>query len=116
MFVNDDLERVLNPYVAAVRMAETIDERASPAVDQGRQLLKYARTVLGVKTIRPALRIGQHILRREAHDRPDVLADERAGEIARSFCRVDDGGTDREQVLKTLALDAERGLRRRLMS
>jgi len=93
-------------------VAETIDQRAASAFDQGGQLLEYPRAVLGVKTVGPALGVGEHVLRREAHDRADVLADERAGEIAGGLGRVDDGGADGEQVLKTVALRAEHGRRR----
>src|SRR6185312_1998652 len=90
-------------------MAEAIDQRAASALDQGRQLLKYPRAVLGVKTVGPALGVGEHVLRRAAHDRADVLADERAGEIAGGLGRVDDGGADREQMLKAQPRAAELG-------
>jgi hypothetical protein len=48
--------------------------------------------------IGPALGIGRHLLRRIAHDRAEVLADEGTGIIARGLGGVDDRGADREQV------------------
>ena len=83
-------------------MAEAIDQRASSAFDQRGQLVEYTRTVLGMQAVGPALRIGEHLLRGKAHDRPDVLAHERAGEIARGMGRVDDRRTDGEQARQGL--------------
>jgi hypothetical protein len=93
-------------------VAEPVDDGASAARDQRGKLGEDARAILRVKTIGPVLGIGDHLFRGKAHDRPDVLAHERAGEIAGGLGRVDDGGTDGEQVLKALPFHTERRFRR----
>jgi hypothetical protein len=60
--------------------------------------------------IGPAFRIGDHLVRRIAHDGAEVLADERAGIVARGFGRVDDGRARSEEVLQALPYLAELNL------
>ena len=83
-------------------MAEAILDRPAAALDQRPHLLEHSRRVLRMEMAGPAFRIGGHLLRRIAHDRPEILADEGAGEIARGLGGVDDGGAYREQVLDAL--------------
>ena len=110
VFVVDDLEAVLDPDVMAVAMAEAIFDAAAAALDQAIHFLEHARRIVGVEMLGPAFRVGGHLLRRIAHDRAEVLADEGAAEIAGGLGGVDDGGTDGEQILQALPRLAQLGL------
>ena len=101
-FVVDDPERVLDPDVMSVAMPEAVLDRSPSALDQRPHLLEHSGSVLGMEMAGPAFRIGGHLLRRIAHDRAEILADEGAGEIARGLGGVDDGGAHGEQVLYAL--------------
>ncbi len=107
--VIDDLEGVLDPDVMPVAMAEAILDGSAASPDQRKHLAEGARRVVGMKTLRPALRVGRHLLRRIAHDGAEIFAHEGAGVIARRLGRVDDGRADGEKVLQTLARALELG-------
>ena len=84
-------------------MAEAIFDGA-PARPISGAISSNARVgVLGMEMIGPALGIGGHLLRRVAHDRAEIFADEGAGVIAGRLGGVDDGGTDGEKILQALA-------------
>jgi hypothetical protein len=56
-----------------------------------------------MQTVRPALRVGDHLLRGETHDGSNIFADERTREVARRLSGVDDCGAHSEQMLVTLS-------------
>jgi len=93
-------------------MPESVLDRSSSPLDQGGHVLEDACGILGMEVVGPALRIGGHLLRRIAHDRPQVLTDESTGEIARGLGGVDDRRADGEQVLQALPRVAEFGFDR----
>ena len=93
----------------AVAMAEAILDRSAASPDQRKHLAEGARRVVGMEALRPALRVGRHLLRRIAHDGAEIFADEGAGVIAGRLGRVDDGRTDGEKVLEALARALELG-------
>src|SRR6476659_4538178 len=97
-----DPEAVLNPDVMPVAMTEAVFDGSASLFDQRRHGFEHAFRIVGVQMVGPTLGIGRHFLRRIAHDRAQVLADEGAGEIPRSFGRVDDRRTYGEQVLQSL--------------
>ena len=86
-----------------VPVTEPVFDGPSPLLDQGRQFVEHSRRVVWMQTVRPALRIGGHLLRGEAHDRSNIFADKCAREIPRRVSCVDDRRTDRQQVLVSLA-------------
>src|SRR5262249_41239494 len=100
--VIDDLEGVLDSDVMAVAMPEAVLDRSASPLNQGVHLLKDSWGILGMKMLRPALRILGHLLRGIPHDRAEILADESACKIPRGFSGVDDGRADGEQVLQAL--------------
>ena len=100
--VADHPERVLDPDVMAVAMAEAIFDRPSAFLDQRSHLLEYALGVLRMQPHRPEILVLEHLPGREAHDARDVLADEGAGVVAR-LVGVDDGRRDRHQIAQPLA-------------
>src|SRR6476620_4262440 len=105
--VIDDLEGILNPNVVAIAVAEAILDRSAAPADKGKHFAEGSRGIVGMKMVGPTLRVGGHLLRRIAHDRAEILADESAGIIARCLGGVDDGGTYREKVLQALTRPLE---------
>ena len=98
-----DFEGVLDPDIVPVAVAEPVFERPSAHFNELAHLLKDPICILGMQAARPELRIFKHLPRREAHDRVDVLADERAGVIVRGLRRIDDPRRDGQQILDALA-------------
>ena len=90
-------------------MAEAILDRSAAPPDQRKHLAEGAPCVVGMQALRPALRVGGHLLRRIAHDSAEIFAYEGAGKVAGRLGRVDDGRTDREKVLQTLPRALELG-------
>src|SRR5260221_586388 len=84
-------------------MTETIFDGSSTRGEQPADLDEYLWRILGVQARGPELRILEHLPRREAHDRIDVVTDERALERARGLVRVHDAWGHRHQIPLTLA-------------
>ena len=97
-----DGERVLDPDVVAVAMAETIFEAAAALADQPLQFGEHAVGVLRMETLDPELLVVAHLPRRIGHDRVQILADEGAGIVARDLGGVDDGGAGADQGLEVV--------------
>ena len=83
----------------SVAMLEPVFDRSPAVLDQGTHFLEDSWRVLRVEMIRPASRVGSHLLRRIAHDGAEVFADESAAEIAGSFIGINDSGACREEML-----------------
>ena len=66
-----------------------------------------------MQPVRPAFRIGDHLLRGEAHDHLNIFAHERAGKVTRRSGRVDDRGAGGEQTRKRLLRVLHLGVRRK---
>jgi hypothetical protein len=64
-----------------VPVLKPVFDDPSSLLDQRRQFVKHPRRVFWMQTVGPAFRIGDHLLWGKAHDRANILADERAGEI-----------------------------------
>ncbi len=98
--VGDDLEGVLDPEVVAVAMAETVLDRAAAGLDQTRSTsANTCGASSGCRRDGQNFGILEHLPGGEAHDRVDVVADERALERARGLVRVHDARRDRHEVL-----------------
>src|SRR5262245_49083391 len=100
--VIENPETILDADVVPIPVLKPVFDDPSSLLDQRRQFVEHPRGVLRVQTVGPAFRISDHLLRGKAHDRANIIADERAGEIPRRMGRVDDRRTDREQVLVSL--------------
>src|SRR6516162_10005599 len=103
IFAFNDFERVLNPNVVSISMTESIIKRPASFLYERSHFLNNPGGVIRVQMVRPALRIGNHLNRRIAHDVPKIVTDKRASIVARCLRRVDDRWTREEKVLQTLA-------------
>src|SRR4029079_15822632 len=81
--IADHSERVLDPDVVAVAMAEAIFDGSFAFLDQWSHFLEHAFGVFGVQAHSPKILVLEHLPGRQAHDARDVLADEGAGVVAR---------------------------------
>src|SRR5689334_11848151 len=102
-----DPEAVLNPDVMPGARTVAVQGVSARILYRTTNGFEHPIRIVGVQMFAPTLWIGRHFLRRIAHDRAQVLADEGAGEIPRSFGRVDDRRTYGEQVLQSLPYVAQ---------
>ena len=101
--IGDYLERVLDPQVVAVAMAEAVLDGAAAGRDQAPDLGEHLRCVLGMQPRGPEFRVLEHLPGGEAHDGIDVVADEGALEGTGRLVGVHDARRDRHEIALPLA-------------
>src|SRR5262245_1400257 len=82
-FVFDALERILDPNVLPVAMAESVLDGSPSSFNEGSHFFEDPFRIVGMKPLRPELAILEHFPFGKTHDGIDVLAHERAAIVAR---------------------------------
>src|SRR5262245_66433500 len=103
ILIIDNFERVLNPNVVPIAMAESIVERSPAFLYERRHLLDNPGRVIRVQMVRPALRIGSHLNGRVTHDVPKIVADKCAGIVVRCLRCVDGSRTYGAEVMESMS-------------